>query len=459
MEDAAGWVVEELQTLNFGDQRLNTRLGSLLTTLSDQPQKSIPKACKGWAETLAAYRFFSNKAVTMQKILSPHMEATIKRIKDEKIVLMPQDTTELNFSHREEVQGMGELSRDFEQGFHLHPTIALTPSGTCLGIINSEAWIRETLGEKAKRNKKPIEEKESMRWLNSYRICNEVAKQAQDTLIVNIADREGDIYDLFMEKDNLSKAHWLVRSSQNRRLLSTANETLTEKLHQKARKLPIVGQIKFNLSARGKRKERIVDQEVRSGRLRLKPPSPLGGKPIVEVNVVFCREKNTTPQGEKPIEWLLLTSVPIETSERALEIVSWYLCRWQIEIFFKLLKTGCKIESLQLETYERILNCLALYMIIAWRAFHLTMLGREHPDANCELVFEKQEWRVIYAAVTRKAPPKKSPTLYQMIRMIGNLGGFLGRKSDGEPGAQAIWIGLQRMKDFILINSLAKELQ
>jgi hypothetical protein len=263
-------VIEELQSIDLGDERLNSRLGSLLTTLSDQPQKSIPKACRGWSETLAAYRFFSNNSVTMQKILSPHKEATLNRIKEEKIVLMPQDTTEINFNLREEIQGMGLLSKDNQQGFHLHPTIALTPSGTCLGIVDSQTWVRESLGEKAKRAKKPIEEKESMRWLNSYRTCNEIAKQAPNTLIVNISDREGDIYDLFAEKD---EAHWLVRSSQNRRLLSAkTNKTLTDKLHEKVRKLPVVGNIKFKLSARSNQKERIVEQEIRSGCLRLKPP-------------------------------------------------------------------------------------------------------------------------------------------------------------------------------------------
>lgn len=459
----AEWVKEELSTSDLSDQRLNNRLENLVTALYAQPNKSIPQACNGWAETVAAYRFLDNSNVTMEKILAPHKEATIERIKQERVVLMPQDTTELNFSHREEMKGMGKLSRCFEQGFHVHPTIALTANGTCLGVINSEAWIRKSLGHTKDRYDKKIEEKESMRWINSYRICNEIAKQAPDTLIVNIGDREADIYELFAERDASKKegAHWLIRACQDRKLvIENGKKTVASTVKKAVRKMPVIGNIKFLLPRRDNKKGRIVKQEVRSGQFILQPPRSQKKLEPIKVNAIFCTEiKGTKARGEKTVEWILLTSLPIDTEAQVLEIINWYLYRWQIEIFFMVLKVGCKIEALQLETYNRVANCLAMYMIIAWRIMFCTMLGRECPDVNCEIIFDKVEWQAAYVATTKKRPPNKPPTLREMIRMVAKLGGFLGRKNDGEPGVQSIWIGLQRVKDLALMMTLTKHLK
>ena len=214
MKTAENWVVKELETLDLGDKRLNDRCESLLTTLSLNPKKSIPAACNGWAETIAAYRFMDNPLVTPEKIFAPHQEATLERIKTEKIVLMVQDTTEIKYEGREPIEGLGKMSYPLEQGLHLHPTLAITPDRTCLGVVDSKSWIREELGEKSKRFKKSIEEKESIRWLESYRASNEIAKNTPGTLVVNVADREGDIYELFLEKvaGEENQAHWLVRA-------------------------------------------------------------------------------------------------------------------------------------------------------------------------------------------------------------------------------------------------------
>lgn len=455
MDDTSSWVFDELLDIDLGDVRLNKRCERLLTTLSNQPKKSIPKACKGWAETLAAYRFFDNPKVTPEKIFLPHKKATLKRIQQEKIVLMIQDTTELNFSHREDMEGMGMLSRPFEQGFHLHPTIAVTPSRLCLGVVSSHTWVREELGIKAERGKKEIEEKESFRWLNGYHVSNEVAKLCSDTLIVNVADSEADIYELFLEKeqDKENKAHWLIRGFQNRCLLDEDTEELIDKkLYEKTKSEPVICEYSFNLpaSSRDNRKARTVTQEVRSGRVCLKPPKRKGNKlPPVEVTFVLCTEKGA-PEEETPLEWLLLTSISIKEDEDILNIVRWYLCRWQIEVFFKILKSGCEIEELQFDNYERVLNCLSIYMIVAWRLLYIVMLGRQSPDVSCELVFDKDEWCAVYAVVKGKKPPKVPPNLREMIRMVASLGGFLGRKNDGEPGPQTMWIGIQRMRDFAI---------
>ena len=171
--------------------------------------------------------------------------------------------------------------------------------------------------------------------------------------------------------------------------------------------------------------------------------------PPIEVNVVLCTEKRP-PKGSKALQWLLLTSVRVETAERAIEIVQWYLCRWQIEIFFKILKSGCKIEELQFESFSRIANCLALYMIVAWRILYVTMVGRHCPDMSSDLIFDEREWKAVYAITQRKKPPKVAPKLNVLNKMIASLGGHLGRKHDSDPGPQAMWVGIQRMRDFAI---------
>ena len=171
--------------------------------------------------------------------------------------------------------------------------------------------------------------------------------------------------------------------------------------------------------------------------------------PVVEVNVILCYEKNP-PKGQERLQWLLITSVEVTNAERAIEIVQWYLCRWQIELFFKILKSGCEIEDLQFENLDRISNCIALYMIVAWRILYLTMLGRCCPNISCDAVLDESEWKAVYAVVTKKKPPKKPPELNTMVKMIASLGGYLNRKHDGDPGNQVMWLGMQRMRDFAI---------
>lgn len=446
------WVLEETAGAELGDARLNKRLGHLLEILSNNPNKTIPAACNGWTETLAAYRFFDNKAVTPEKILLPHKEATIKRMGEEPIVLIIQDTSEIDYSHRDSIEGMGPLCFDSQQGFYLHPSIAVTPERVCLGVVDGYWWARQELGKRFKHKNKPIEDKESYRWIKGYQVANEIAMRCPETMIVSIADREGDIYELLMHPPGKKRANWIVRSTQNRQILSDkkAKDLLTDKLWERAEKAPKVGEIEFYIPATLERKARKVKQIVQARRVCLRPPKRKGFElPVVEINVVLCTEKRP-PKGEKALQWLLLTSVTIETPERAVDIVQWYLCRWQIEIFFKVLKSGCEIEELQFESLKRLANCLALYMIVAWRILYLTMLGRHCPDMSSELVFDEKEWKAVYAVTQRKKPPKTAPTLNNMIKMIASLGGYLGRKHDGEPGPQVMWIGIQRMRDFAI---------
>lgn len=451
------WIVTEICCASFGDERLNKRYQKILKTLSNFPNKSIPQAFKSWSETIAAYRFFNNENITSSKILESHQKETLNRIRKEKIVLIPQDTTEINFTGRNSIKDMGYLGTTSSQGFFLHLSLAITPEKLCLGITDSQTTVREKLGTRKDKGR-PIEEKESYRWLKGYQSANAVALACPDTIIVSISDREGDIHDILeKEPSEENKAFWLIRSKSNRIIFNQQGKKEPLKLWEYIHNTQPIGEIEFQLEPgkiynrtiykkRSPRIERIVRQEIRSCTVYLQ--SKHKGS-IVPINIIHCKEINA-PSDEEGIEWFLLTSFPINDASTAIKAVQWYLCRWQIEVFFKILKSGCTVEELQFDTLKATTNCIAIYLIVAWRILYLTMLGRHCPDIPCSSVFEENEWHSVYAIVTKKSPPKETPKLNEIILMIAKLGGFLGRKSDGYPGPKVMWIGMQRMKDFSL---------
>ncbi|MDM8565388.1 IS4 family transposase [Candidatus Halobeggiatoa sp. HSG11] len=446
------WASDETKTANFGDERLNKRMEVLLEQLGNKPTQSIPIACGGWAETLAAYRFFDNDKVTFEQVLESHVHSSIERISCYPVVLLIQDTTDLIHTVTKGLKGIGNLKEIEKKEVFLHPTIAITPDRLCLGVVGADIWKREEKSPRKERRNKPINEKESHHWLNGYQIACEVSGSVSETLIVNIADREGDIYEWFLETQEYSpntRSQWIIRAAQNRCLETSDKET--RKIWNKLEKQPVLGTIKFNLPASGNRKARKVEQTVRSASIIIKAPYRAGYKfDNVKINVVLAKEENP-PVGEKPIEWLLLTSMKIDTFEQAVNIIKWYTCRWEIEIFFRTLKSGCQVEKLQLETSDRLEPCLAFYMIITWRILFITMFGRTYPELDCELLFAVEEWQAIHLVLNQTPLPTTSPSIGEIIPMIARLGGYLGRKNDGPPGPKSIWIGLQRMRDFVLI--------
>ncbi len=454
------WASNEAETANFGYKRLNDRMETLLKQLGDNSTESIPTACGGWAETLAAYRFFDNEKVTFNQVIESHIHASIERISCYPVVLLAQDTTDLIHTITKGSKGIGTLKETEKQEVFLHPTIAITPHRLCLGVIGANIWKRFEKSPKKERRNKPINEKESVHWLEGYQTACEVAGTVPETLIVNLADREGDIYEWFLETEEYSpntRAQWIIRAAQNR-LLDTKDKE-TRKIWNKLEKQPILGTVKFTLPASGNRIARDVEQTVRAARVVLKAPRRTGYQfKNVEVNAVLAREENP-PLGVEPIEWLLLTSLPVGTFGQAATVIEWYTCRWEVEVFFRTLKSGCQVEKLQLETVDRLEPCLALYMIIAWRTLFITRFGRIYPDLNCEFIFTREEWQAVHLVFNQTPLPSIPPPLGEMISMIGRLGGHLGRKRDGPPGPKSIWIGLQRMRDFVLVLDSIKKAQ
>lgn len=453
------WIEQELATVDLGDKRLDKRMAILLDRFASKPTASIPAACRGGAEIQAAYRFFNNESVTAEGVLEPHREATLRRIREHEVALLAQDTTELDFTRKQEVvEGAGPLNYEQRAGFLCHPLFAVTPERLPLGTIHAKVWGRdpEDPHKKERRKYTPFEEKESHRWLESYRRACEVAEACPNTTIVSMSDREGDIYECLMEgkgSANEKKAAWIARSCQDRKLVdrgegcdAMAHKTIREAVAAS----DVLGQVRVRLPKREKRKAREATLQVQACRVWLNAPYRKGKKlSNVKVNAVLVREVNA-PEDEEPIEWLLLTSLPVSTFDQAYRVVSYYCCRWQIEIFFRVLKSGCKVEQLQLEKDERLIPCVMLYMIVAWRTMMVTMLGRECPDLSCDVMFEEHEWKSVYTIIKKTPAPSEPPPLGEFVSMVAQLGGYLGRKGDGPPGPQTIWIGLQRMGDFAL---------
>jgi hypothetical protein len=454
------WAIEEADTANLGDARLNDRLVELLSMLGSRPNLSIPAACGGRAEMAAAYRFFDNDKVTADKVLQPHVAHTVQRLAEQKVVLLVQDTTEVDLTRPEqEVVGAGDLEGS-RRGFFLHLMQAFTPDGTPLGTVGAEILNRTdgvshaSAAQKDHQKKHtPIEEKESLRWLTGLRQARALAEQLPGVQCVCVADSEADIYEVFAEPRGA--VDWLVRACQDRAL---EEAQVGPHLREQLLTRPVQYQVELKIrgrkamtaveerSRRQNRETRHATVEVRAASLTLRPPWRFDRElPPITVNVVLVREPNPPP-GESPVEWILVTTLPIDTLEQVRLIVEYYCVRWCIEILFRTLKSGCRIERRRFEHIDRLLPCVALYLVVAWRTMFVCRMGRECPHLDCEAIFEPSEWKAVWVAVHKKKPPRKVPQLSEMVHLIARLGGYVERPQS-EPGTQTVWIGLQRMYD------------
>lgn len=442
------WADEELGAAELGDVRRVKRLLSLARDFYAQPQANIPQACGTRAKTKAAYRFIDDRYHTMDKLLAPHYESTQNRMAKEKVVLAVQDTTYLNYTAHGETEGVGPIGNRNDGGaigFLLHDTMAFNLEGTPLGLLHVQCWARDFEEEgksKPRPQELPIEEKESNKWLVSYGVAAGAQKRCPETMVVSVGDREADIYELFHAALSDPQGPKLLVRANRDRLLSEGQGHLWE--YVKAQ--PCSGIQRLAVPRRGKRPAREAELEIRFAQVTLKPPEL---KPeLGELTLWAIAAIEVNAEVAEPIEWLLLTTIVVESFEQATEKLDWYARRWGIEVYHRTLKSGCKIEERQLGNADRIEACLAIDLVVAWRIFHLTKLGREVPNVPCSVFFEEAEWQALVAYKTQNPIlPESPPTLREAVHMVASLGGFLGRKSDGEPGTKSLWLGLQRLDD------------
>jgi hypothetical protein len=440
-QQTAQWIEDEFSSVDLGDERLNRRLLSIIQSFCSQPDASIPQATGSWDKTKGAYRFMDNPKATPVKILKPHCEATTSRIREEKVVLVPQDTTYLNFTHHPETEGLGTIATDPNlRGMLVHSTLAFTPQRTPLGLIGQQTWIRpvEEYGKKHQRYEKSIHQKESRKWLASLQATEEIQKETPGTLLINIGDREADIYELFLQA-NSYHCHLLVRGSWDRRV-----EHPEKYLWSYLEAQPRAATLSVTIPRKEKKPERLATVEIRFAPVTLRAPrNNRSSVPFLQIWAIYVNEPSP-PDGEEPLSWLLLTTLKVESIEEAIRYVEYYAVRFSIELFHKVLKSGCKIEKYQLKTAERLIRCLAIDSVVAWRVMFLTMMGRAVPDLPSTVLFEEHEWKSLYCFAHQvQKPPQDPPPLGEAVGLVAQLGGFLGRKSDGHPGVQVLWRGMK----------------
>ena len=327
----------------------------------------------------------------------------------------------------------------------VHDTMAFSVSGLPLGLIDVQCWARDAnqFGKKHKRRELPIEDKESYKWLKSVQAAARLQACLAHTSVVSVGDREADVFELFDHTRSLPQApKLLIRAEQNRALTQEQG-----KLWEHLRAQPIAGYQQLHLPRRGSRAARMVKLAISYACVELKPPQRKASLTPLRLWAVFARELDAAPNATA-LEWMLLTTCVVDSFEAAIEKLAWYAQRWGIEVYHRTLKSGCQIEARQLGNADRIEACLAIDLVVAWRIMHLSKLGREHPDVPCTLYFSDAQWKALLTFVNRNPQvPAEPPSLREATRLLAGLGGFLGRKCDGEPGTQTLWLGLQRLDD------------
>jgi hypothetical protein len=456
------WAREELGNVDLGDKRRTARLIKLCGRLAEMPESSINQACLDWAETKAAYRFFQNENVEVQNILTAHRAKTAERAKPHRTVLAIQDTSYLVYTSHRQTTGLGKLSlkkgkrveKIYSQGLVMHSCLAVTTEGLPLGLLDQQIFSREAVSEDqtVHRNALPIEDKESSRWLEALKNS---WQEISDTQLVTVCDREADIYELFQLSAAIG-APVLVRANHDRPInkRSMYAEKDMVKLWPHLERQGCAGSFSIEVPARRGTKHatprapRSATVELRFVAFTLNPPKRLSSTlPNLAMSAVFVREQDP-PAGEQPLEWMLLTNLPIETFEQAYEKVQWYCLRWRIEMYHKVLKSGFHIEHCRLGEAQRLIRYVTVMSIIAWRLFMLTLIARVHPQAPCTTLLTDDEWKVLYCTVKKTISlPPQPPSLREVTFWIARLGGFLARKHDGQPGTLTLWRGWKRLTD------------
>jgi len=438
------WINEEMKRLELGDKRLEERTRKILYDFSQNPTGSIPQFCSDGAAVKGVYGYCRNKGVEREAIVAAQKEGTLGRIKagGYQRILSVQDTTEYNFDHHPATEGLGPLDNAKVKGFFAHTSLAVSPEGVPLGVLWQAVWVREETAP-PKAADRPIEEKESYKWLTG--LAESSRGFPADVDLVQVSDQESDIYE-YLVAPRADNVQLLIRSYQTRQTVDEQKE-----VRSKLRTSRVRGKVEVEVRKTPQRPGRIATCQVYYERVKIRPPRPRPGLPPdlkpVTLYAVLIREMRP-PDGVEGLEWLLLTTLEVLDFDQACQIIRYYTLRWLVERFHFVLKSGCALEDRQFRRADRLQRFLALANVVAWRLLWLTYLGRGRPDLPCTVAFEDYEWQALYCYIHKTALlPPEPPTLQQATLWLARLGGFLGRKSDGYPGVKVLWRAWQRLFD------------
>lgn len=483
----AEWVSNEFSSIELGDKRLNNRLKQCVSAVA-KIGESTPDNCLGRGELKGMYRLTNNSNVEFKQILDEHQDSTIQRCSEEDFVYLISDTTEVDLTKpKVVVQGAGPIGAGTRRGFYFHPSYAVNEQGTPLGIVDHVAWARSfetleltTTEKKRLKARECFEEKETWRWLEIQQNNEQLARSLPGTHFVMVADSEADISELLIESDEFPlNFDYIIRGCHDHKLACTlaSEETTmkTPKVGETMKSQKVRFEIQVNIPPRSKpitpadkkrrrrqqRTARTATLGVRTATLTLHGVNRPGGTSLKSptLNVVFVYEESP-PESDVAIEWMLFTTLPIETDEQVRKVIDGYTKRWLIEEFFKTLKSGLKIEDMKYHTLKRYLIAFSISCVVAWRIEYVKAAARNEPDAPCRKFFTEEEWVPIFIFMNKKIPDAESePTIAEFVTLLAKLGGYINKKSQGPPGSRTLWRGMKRadsiMQAYRIFNHLS----
>lgn len=491
--DGPQWAQHEFGGAPLGDARLSRRLVAVANAKAQAPDLAFTGVAKGdWPAIKAYYRFIDQPqqagdadeapGVTMANILQPHRRRTVRRMMAQDTVLCVQDGTDLDYNNLDQCDGLGVIGTNQtgakSRGLHLHTTVAVAPNGLPLGVVHADCEAPAARADK----QAPLEQKKTFKWIKHHRALVDLAAQMPNTRLINVCDREADLFELFDAQRQSGRVHLLVRAKHDR-IIKTAAGARREgadlsaadtpvslgKLFAAAGQAPILSQVgvaigrqsarpkRSKQKARPQRRARLAELTVRAATVWLQPPPYHADKAPIELRVVHAREDNPPPEREA-VQWLLLTTLPVATAEQAEQCLRWYCLRWRIEDWHRVIKTGCRIEDLAHESAERLRRAIAINLVIGWRIMLMTLLGRETPQLPAEVLFTDIEVQLLQAFAQQNALPPPIQ-LGSAVRLVAKLGGYIGRNTDPPPGHQVLWQGFTALQLMTLGVTLFVEQQ
>lgn len=440
--------VKDFPTLNLGDKRRDNRFIKILENIVRHPGGSIPQHNDRWYDTKATYEFFKNEEIKLEAITTAISAFGASRLEQQQLLVI-HDTSTISYNDLQ-AEGLGYIDNAAGKGIFCHSSIAATETGIPVGLLNQLIWSRESslLGRSASRKQKPFEEKESYKWYRGIEAVNQLI--GSEIIKIHIGDRDADIYELFFNKPD-EKAELLIRARHNRKT-STGSDLWQHISKQKA-----AAEEEIIIPDRTGKRKRKVQVQIRYKEVEILCPAHKEGKVYesVVLTAIEIRQKGNSKDG---IHWKLLTTLTVNNAEEAKKCMRWYSYRWLIERFHYVLKSGCGIEALQLKKAESLMKAIAVYSLAAFNIMQLTYQSRQTPDVSCEVVLKSRQWEALYMLKfkTNKLP-KKPPTLKEATRWLAQMGGYLGRKSDGPPGLKTVWLGYESLLQAVALYEVIKK--
>lgn len=437
--------VKDFPKLDLGDKRRDERFVKIIDNIVRQPGSSIPKLNKRWYDAKATYEFFKNEDIKLEAITAAINRYGTNQVEQQELLVI-HDTSTISYNDLQ-AEGLGYIDNAAGKGIFCHSSIAVTTAGIPLALLNQNIWSREQseLGKSARRKQKPYDQKESYKWYQGIESVNNILDKK--IVKIHVADREADIYELFFNEPD-KQSELLIRARHNRKT-SAGSE-----LWQHIGKQKAVAEEELIIPDRTGKRKRKVRVQIRYKEVEILCPVHKQGTVFksVALTAIEIKEKGNSNDG---IHWKLLTTLSVSNAEQAKQCMRWYSCRWLIERFHYVLKSGCGIEALQLKKAESLMKAIAVYSLAAFSIMQLTYQSRETPNVSCEVILTPQQWQTLYILKHKmKILPDKPPTLQEATKWIAQMGGYLARKSDGPPGLKTVWLGYEALLQAVALYEI-----